>query len=459
MNLKRKRFLSILLSLVLMLGLLPGMSLTAYAQTIHNTDLTVGKTLAKGDVISFARGSHKHNGVIEYYYPFNLMVYMDGSIVKNVSTQQQSSQPDSRYTVPKKCSVVSYSDNTQGYVAAYTLYLKSLEISDATIQVTTTTYDGNAHLPDVTVKNASGETLTYNTDYMLSASQTDVGTYSVTVSGIGNYTGSQTLSDAWSITKGTNSFTTQPVSTNLAYTGEQIPLLSNGGAAKWGTIQYSMDNESWSTEIPKKTDAGTYTVYYKVPATENYDEISGMVTASIIQKPTARNNLTYTGEPQELVTPPGEVPAGYAVQYSLDGTNWSTEIDVGNYTVKVKYVGDDNHTTFDGEDIPVTIALELTDAQKPKAKDNLTYTGEPQELVTPPGEVPAGYAVQYSLDGTNWSTEIAAEAGDRTDRCYPGTLQDCLCHRRCKRSCTTLYHIHPFKNQRRNLLCLVQGGC
>jgi hypothetical protein len=197
MNLKRKRFLSILLSLVLMLGLLPGMSLTAYAQKIYNPDLTVGKTLAKDDVIYFNRGVHRHNGEIDYYYPFNLMIYMDGSIVKNVSTQQQNSEPDSKYTVPKKCSVVSYSDNGQDHVHNHTLKLKSLEISDATIQVTTTTYDGNAHLPNVTVKNASGETLTYNTDYMLSASQTDVGTYSVTVSGIGNYTGSQSLSDAW----------------------------------------------------------------------------------------------------------------------------------------------------------------------------------------------------------------------------------------------------------------------
>ena len=406
----KKRILELVLCLVLMLGLLPGMSLTAYAQEIRSTELTVGKSLAKDDVIAFARHYHTENDVITYYFAFNLTVYMDGSIVKNVSTPQQNSQPYSRYTVPKKCSVVSYSDNLQGYVHNHILYLKSLEISDATIQVTTTTYDGNAHLPDVTVKNASGETLTYNTDYMLSASQTDVGTYSVTVSGIGNYTGSQVLSDAWSITKGTNSFTTQPVSTILAYTGEQIPLLSNGGAAKWGTIQYSMDNESWSTEIPKKTDVGTYTVYYTVPATENYDEISGMVTVSIIQKPTARNNLTYTGEPQELVTPPGEVPAGYAVQYSLDGTNWSTEIpkgtDVGNYTVKVKYVGDDNHTTSDGEDIPVTIALELTDAQKPKAKDNLTYTGEPQELVTAPtAALPEPYRIVYALGDANGSTE------------------------------------------------------
>ena len=127
----KKRILGLVRSFVLMLGLLPGMSLTAYAQTIHNTDLTVGKTLAKGDVISFARGNHKHNGVIEYYYPFNLMVYMDGSIVKSietgVSTPQQYCKQDREYTVLKKCSVVSYSDNLQDNAHDHTIYLKSME--------------------------------------------------------------------------------------------------------------------------------------------------------------------------------------------------------------------------------------------------------------------------------------------------------------------------------------------
>ncbi|MBR4575759.1 MAG: hypothetical protein IKO25_01010, partial [Clostridia bacterium] len=173
-----------------------------------------------------------------------------------------------------------------------------------------------------------------------------------------------------------------------------------------GAATYSVANDTGEGTYDAQTGkltvtkCGKFTVKVSTAATETYAagaETSSTLTVSKApapvltgaQKPKAKDNLIYTGEPQELVTPPGEVPAGYAVQYSLDGTNWSTEIpkgtDVGNYTVKVKYVGDDNHTTFDGEDIPVTIALELTDAQKPKAKDNLTYTGEPQELVTPPG--------------------------------------------------------------------------
>lgn len=414
----KKRILELVLCLVLMLGLLPGMSLTAYAQQIRSTDLTVGKTLAKDDDIAFARSVHTVNDVITYYHPFNLTVYMDGSIVKNVSTPQQNSQPDSHYTVPKKCSVVSYSDNLQGHVHYHTLYLKSLEISDATIQVTTTTYDGNAHLPDVTVKNASGETLTYNTDYMLSASQTDVGTYSVTVSGIGNYTGSQTLSDAWSITKGTNSFTTQPVSTILAYTGEQIPLLSNGGAAKWGTIQYSMDNESWSTEIPKKTDVGTYTVYYKVPATENYDEISGMVTVSIIQKPTARNNLTYTGEPQELVTAPtAALPEPYRIVYALGDANGPTEeyttsipakTDAGTYYVWYMVKADTDHN--DTTSSKVEVNIKQADVEVTIAKKTVTVTAEAKNITYGDEDV----ILTYKVDGL--------AKGDTADKVLTGEL-------------------------------------
>ena len=52
----KKRFLCILLSIVLLLGLLPGMSMTAYAtersSTISIDGLAVGDTLVKGAAIS-----------------------------------------------------------------------------------------------------------------------------------------------------------------------------------------------------------------------------------------------------------------------------------------------------------------------------------------------------------------------------------------------------------------------
>ena len=103
------------------------------------------------------------------------------------------------------------------------------------------------------------------------------------------------------------------------------------------------------------------------PASESKD---GLTDA---QKPTAKTGLAYTGSAQELVTAPTDVPDGYTVQYSLDGETWSdaipTDTDAGDYTVHVKYVGDDNHADFNGEDITVTVS---------NAKMNVTvqdYTG------------------------------------------------------------------------------------
>ena len=82
------------------------------------------------------------------------------------------------------------------------------------------------------------------------------------------------------------------------------------------------------------------------------------------QKPTA-NNLTYNGGDQALVTgPAAALPTGYTgVKYGTKGENdeivWSDTVptgkDAGDYTVYVKYVGDDNHADFEGDPINVTI--------------------------------------------------------------------------------------------------------
>ncbi|MBQ9044041.1 MAG: right-handed parallel beta-helix repeat-containing protein, partial [Eggerthellaceae bacterium] len=117
------------------------------------------------------------------------------------------------------------------------------------------------------------------------------------------------------------------------------------------------------------TNAGTYTASVSVgdaTATKSFT-IAKAPAPELTdpQKPKAREGLTYTGEQQELVTAPDEeAPAGYTVKYSLDGETWSDEIpvgtDAGSYTVKVRYEGDSNHETFDGEGIAVTIAPKPT---------------------------------------------------------------------------------------------------
>jgi len=171
--------------------------------------------------------------------------------------------------------------------------------------------------------------------------------------------------------------------------------------ATFGTPTYTYsdaENGTYTEAVPGT--AGTWYVKATVEGTDNYvggDAIVSFVigkqsapTLTDAQKPTAKEGLFYidSSEEQELITEPSEVPEGYTLRYSLDGTNWSDEIpvgtDAGDYTVKVKYVGDENHTTFNGADIFVSIEKAEPDYTIPQ---NITATyGQTLEDVTlPPG--------------------------------------------------------------------------
>ena len=129
-------------------------------------------------------------------------------------------------------------------------------------------------------------------------------------------------------------------------------------------------SEDFTAEVP--TEAGTYTVKAIVAETANY--CGGEATCEFtIEKapapkeigegeaPTAILGLVDNDKPQELVTPPEKLPDGYEkILYSIDfGKTWietvPTGTEPGNYVVMTKYVGDDNHTDFFGDPIPVTI--------------------------------------------------------------------------------------------------------
>ena len=69
----------------------------------------------------------------------------------------------------------------------------------------------------------------------------------------------------WIFTPFQSSLTTAPTAiTGLEYTGVAQALLNNDGVAEGGTLNYSLDNTNWSEAIPTATNAGDYTVYYKV---------------------------------------------------------------------------------------------------------------------------------------------------------------------------------------------------
>lgn len=77
---------------------------------------------------------------------------------------------------------------------------------------------------------------------------------------------------------------TAPIINTLTYNGQPQELVTPGVLdAKYGTMVYSLSRSanSFSTEIPTKTDAGTYKVYYKVLGNDDYKDGNRTYTLTV----------------------------------------------------------------------------------------------------------------------------------------------------------------------------------
>ena len=76
---------------------------------------------------------------------------------------------------------------------------------------------------------------------------------------------------------------TAPTAKSLTYSGSAQELV-NAGSTTGGTMQYKVNDGSYSANIPEATDAGTYTVYYKVVGGEAYSDVDeASVSVTIAQ--------------------------------------------------------------------------------------------------------------------------------------------------------------------------------
>lgn len=286
------------------------------------------------------------------------------------------------------------------------------DISDATVTLNQSsfTYNGQSQKPTVTV-TLGDKTLTEDTDYTVSFSgdTTNVGEVTVTIKGTGNYTGEATNKPSYTINKATPTLTWSEGSQTLPYTGSPaditaptVNLVNNETYS--GTISYKYKTKeagTYTEGLP--IDAGTYTVMASIAAQGNYTAASGELTLTIKKAAasgtaSAVDGLTYNGQAQNLVTA-GAVTGG-TMQYSTDGSNYSTTIptgiNVGEYSVWYYVKGDANHTDSEPVNITVTIAKAAAKVTKAPAANTLTYNGEAQALATA-GEADGGTLV-YSLE-------------------------------------------------------------
>ena len=105
---------------------------------------------------------------------------------------------------------------------------------------------------------------------------TNAGSYTVQyyAKGTGGASDSGTGSVQVTIAKANPTVTAPTAKTGLKYTGSAQALV-NAGSTTGGTMQYKVGSGSWDTSIPTGTDVGTYTVYYQVASSANYNGNNG----------------------------------------------------------------------------------------------------------------------------------------------------------------------------------------
>ena len=258
-------------------------------------------------------------------------------------------------------------DYTKPGSASYTLTVAQKEVG-LMWGTTEFTYDGNAHAPTATATGLVGnDACTVTVD----GAQTNAGSnYIATASALSNanYKLPATNTTTFSIAKAASSVTKVPTANSLTYTGSAQALLT-AGTASGGTMNYSLDNKTFTETIPLETNVGSYTVYYKVVGDANHEDAAGGQVVVSIAKATptvtfasktanAKMGETYAG--QTATTSPEGLVLKYsstntAVATVNESTGAVTLVAAGSTTIKASFEGNTNYNAAE-DSYTLTIA-------------------------------------------------------------------------------------------------------
>ena len=102
------------------------------------------------------------------------------------------------------------------------------------------------------------------------------------------------------VNKATPTFTAPTAQENLTYTGQEQALIT-AGMTDHGTMRYSLtENGTYSQDIPTGTDAGAYTVWYRVIGDANHNDTApASVAVRIGKKPLTITGVTAASKPYD----------------------------------------------------------------------------------------------------------------------------------------------------------------
>lgn len=347
---------------------------------IENMTLTASNTtITYGDTLTLTATTTKANGVddgkIILYQWYNGTEEMSG---ENNPSYTLSNLSAGNYTF--RC--VATCDNYP-LIKDISITVTPVDLNNATVKIASLTYNGSEQSPKVEVK-LGDQILNASTDYTVDVTpQIDAGSYTLTVNGMGNYTG--TATGNWSIARKAVTATVT-VTGSYTYTGKAIePTFT---VEDEGT---TIPASEYTVSYENNTNAGTAKIILKDNDVGNYIVSGGaeftIDKAQATCTPPTANDLTYNGTAQQLFGP-GSTQDGTLV-YSMH--HYGGYVEYGNfcatsaknYTIWYKVRGDSNHTMSEVNSITVTIKpapLTVT------AKDRSAYVGSavptlPTELV------------------------------------------------------------------------------
>ena len=298
--------------------------------------------------------------------------------------------------------------------ASYTLTVTDSAklVSDCEISLTKSNlpYNGKTQTPEVTAKD--GDTvLEKDTDYTVSSEEAiDVGTYTITVKGKGDYSGSKDLT-----------FEILPINPVLEFetsevtkTTEDATFTNSLDAVTDGTIKYSSDDTSVATvntSTGKVTIIGIGTTVIRVTSSVGKNYLAGAASYTLTVTDSAKlvsdceisltkSNLSYNGKTQtpEVTVKDGDTVLEKDTDYTVSGEE---AIDAGTYTITIKGKGDysgSKDLTF--EILPINPVLEFETSEVTKTTEDATFTNS-LDAVT-------DGTIKYSSDDTSVATVNAS---------------------------------------------------
>ena len=299
-----------------------------------------------------------------YYYDETIVEFKNGELVLAQFYAEDGTMTGQIGTVKVKVTTTNYEDFQLTLVLNAVNQIKP--VPDGTISASEITYGDTLSTSAITGKmKDDGKTVEGTFAWTNPSTQPDKAgdyqaewTFTPDAPEYAAVTGKTTIK----VNKADPAFIAPTAQENLTYTGQEQALIT-AGMTDYGTMQYRLgENGTYSQDIPTGTDAGTYTVYYKVVGDDNHNDTDpASMTVIIGKKPLPITGVTAESKPYDGTT------NADITRVTFDNVTLNRDTD---YTVTANF----NDASV-GNDKNITATVTLMDqAEKNYALEQSSFT-------------------------------------------------------------------------------------